>query len=146
MVQDWERSTTRLFIVTLFFVFFLNLYREHIMRNARLDELQAGTKIAGRNINNLRWGWYHSNGRKWRGTKEILDEGGGEWKSWLKTKKKRNWDHGIQPHHFIANRREKGEHYKISSSWALKSLQIMTVVVKLEDDRFLAGKLWQICK
>ena len=32
-----------------------NLYAEHIMRNARLDELQAGIKIAGRNINNLRY-------------------------------------------------------------------------------------------
>ena len=32
-----------------------NLYTEHIMRNARLDELQAGIKIGGRNINNLRY-------------------------------------------------------------------------------------------
>ena len=30
-----------------------NLYAEHVMRNARLDELQAGIKIDGRNINNL---------------------------------------------------------------------------------------------
>ena len=32
-----------------------NLYAEYIMRNAGLDETQAGTKIAGRNINNLRY-------------------------------------------------------------------------------------------
>ena len=32
-----------------------NLYAEHIMRNARLDELQAGIKIGGRNINSLRY-------------------------------------------------------------------------------------------
>ena len=32
-----------------------NLYAEYIMRNARLDEVQAGIKIAGRNINNLRY-------------------------------------------------------------------------------------------
>ena len=31
-----------------------NLYAEYIMRNTRLDEAQAGIKIAGRNINNLR--------------------------------------------------------------------------------------------
>ena len=31
-----------------------NLYIEHMMRYARLDELQAGIKIGGRNINNLR--------------------------------------------------------------------------------------------
>ena len=30
-----------------------NLYAEYIMRNARLDEAQAGIKLAGRNINNL---------------------------------------------------------------------------------------------
>ena len=33
----------------------LNLYAEYIMRNAGLDEAQAGIKIAGRNINNLRY-------------------------------------------------------------------------------------------
>ena len=32
-----------------------NLYADYIMRNARLDEAQAGIKIAGRNINNLRY-------------------------------------------------------------------------------------------
>ena len=32
-----------------------NLYAEHIMRNAGLDEAQAGIKIAGININNLRY-------------------------------------------------------------------------------------------
>ena len=35
--------------------YLLNLYAEYIMRNARLDEAQAGIKIAGRNINNLRY-------------------------------------------------------------------------------------------
>ena len=33
----------------------MNLYAEHIMWNARLGELQAGIKIAGRNINNFRY-------------------------------------------------------------------------------------------
>ena len=32
-----------------------NLYAEYIMRNTRLEEAQAGIKIAGRNINNLRY-------------------------------------------------------------------------------------------
>ena len=32
-----------------------NFYAEYIMRNAGLEETQAGTKIAGRNINNLRY-------------------------------------------------------------------------------------------
>ena len=34
---------------------FLNLYADYIMQNARLDEGQAGIKIVGRNINNLRY-------------------------------------------------------------------------------------------
>ena len=33
----------------------MNLYAEYIMQNAGLDEAQAGIKIAGRNINNLRY-------------------------------------------------------------------------------------------
>ena len=32
-----------------------NLYAEYMMQNARLDEAQAGIKIVGRNINNLRY-------------------------------------------------------------------------------------------
>ena len=35
-----------------------NLYAEYIMRNAGLEEAQAGIKIAGRNINNLRYADY----------------------------------------------------------------------------------------
>ena len=42
---------TGLSAVTLF----VNLYTEHIMRNARLDELQAGIKTGRININNLRY-------------------------------------------------------------------------------------------
>ena len=41
----------RLYSVTLLF----NLHAEYIMRNTGLDEAQAGIKIAGRNINNLRY-------------------------------------------------------------------------------------------
>ena len=42
---------SRLYIVTLI----INLYAEYIMRNAGLEEAQAGIKISGRNINNLRY-------------------------------------------------------------------------------------------
>ena len=50
----------------------LYFYAEYIMRNAGLDEAQAGVKIAGRNINNLRW--HHPYSRKWRRNKEPFDE------------------------------------------------------------------------
>ena len=50
-------------------------YKQSIMRNARLDEAQAGIKIAGRNINNLRYvDDTTPYGRKRRRTKESLDE------------------------------------------------------------------------
>ena len=45
------------------------------MRNAGLDEAQAGTKTAGRNINNFRYAMTPPYGRKQRGTKESPDEG-----------------------------------------------------------------------
>ena len=75
------------------------------MQNARLNKAQAGIKIAGRNISNLRYADDTTlMGRKWR-TKEPLDESErGEWKSWLKAQHAENKDHGIQSHHFMANK------------------------------------------
>ena len=72
LVQNCKRSTSSLYILLpcLF-----NLYAEHITQNARLDETQAGIKIAGRNINNLRYALTPPYGRKQRVTKEPLDEG-----------------------------------------------------------------------
>ena len=69
-----------------------NLYTEYIMWNARLDEAQAGIKIAGRNINNFRYTddttlMVESKKR----AKEPLDKSErGEWKSWLKTQHSEN--------------------------------------------------------
>ena len=69
-------------------------YAEYIMWNARVDESQAGINAAGRKVNNLR---YADDGRKQRGTKELLDEGErGKWKKKkttlnLNIKKLRSW-------------------------------------------------------
>ena len=59
-----------------------NFYAEYIIQNARLDESQAGIKIARRNINNLGY----------EDDTTLLAERGSwwkvktkEWKSWLKT-------------------------------------------------------------
>jgi len=60
---------SRLYIVTLLF----NLYAEYIMHNARLDEAQARIRIAGRNINNLRYA----------GDTTLMAESRGELKSLL---------------------------------------------------------------
>ena len=51
LVPGWERSTSRLYIVTCLF----NLYAEYLIRNTRLGEAQARVKIARKNINNLRY-------------------------------------------------------------------------------------------
>ena len=52
-----------------------NLYAEDIMRNAGLDEAPSGIKIAGRNINKLRYADDTTFMAKCRRTKEPLDEG-----------------------------------------------------------------------
>ena len=49
-VPNWEQSVCCILSPWLF-----NFYAEYIKRNAKLDEAQAGIKIAGRNINNLRY-------------------------------------------------------------------------------------------
>ena len=51
LAPNWERSTSGLYIVTCLF----NLHAEYIIRNAGLEETQAGIKIAGRIISNLRY-------------------------------------------------------------------------------------------
>ena len=52
--------------------------------------------------------WYHSCGRKWRGTKEPLVVERVEWKIWLKAQHSKNKDQGIWSYHFIASRWGKG--------------------------------------
>ena len=62
-----------------------NLYAEYIMRNAGLEEAQAGIKTARRNINNLRYADDTTLMAESEELKKPLDESErGEWKSWLK--------------------------------------------------------------
>ena len=85
---------------------FFNLYAEHIMRNTGLEEAQAGIKIAGRNINNLR---YADITTLMEGSEEELksllmmvkEE---TEKAGLKLNIQKKEDHSIQSHHFMANR------------------------------------------
>ena len=81
-----------------------NFYAEYIMRNAGLEEAQAGIKIAGRNINNLRYA----------DDTMLMAEREEELQSLLMKVKEenekaglkhsKNEDHSIQSHHFMANR------------------------------------------
>ena len=83
-----------------------NLYAEYIMRNAGLEEAQAGIKIAGRNINNFRYA----------DDTTLMAESEEELKSLLMKVKEESekvglklniqkiQDHCIWSHHFTANR------------------------------------------
>ena len=51
---DWFQIVKGVCQVCILSPCLFNLYAEYIMQNAGLDEEQAGIKIAGRNINNLR--------------------------------------------------------------------------------------------
>ena len=80
-----------------------NLYTVYIMRNAGLQEAQAGIKIARRNISYLRCA----------DDTTLMAESEEELKSllmkvkeesWLKTQHSENEDHGIRSHHFMGTR------------------------------------------
>ena len=63
-----------------------NLYAEYIMQNARLDEAQAGIKVARRNINNLRYaGDTTLMAESKQELNSLLMKVKEECKSWLKT-------------------------------------------------------------
>ena len=76
------------------------------MRNAGLEEAQAGFKIAGRNINNLRYAddttlMAESEEELKSLLMKVKEESE---KSWLKAQHSENEDHGIRSHHFMGNR------------------------------------------
>ena len=69
----------------------LSLYAENIMRNAGLDEAQAGIKIAGRNINNLRYADDTTlMAESEEELKSLLMKVKKDWKSWLKAQHSEN--------------------------------------------------------
>ena len=104
------------------------------MRNAGLDEAQAGIEIAGRNINNLRYADDTS----------LMTEIEEEIKSLLmkvkesekaalklniqKTKIMASWSH-----HFMGNRWEQWKQCQTLLFWTPKSLQMLSAAMKLKD-------------
>ena len=84
----------------------LNLYAEYIMRNAGLEETQAGIKTVARNINNLR---YADDTTLMAESEEelkslLIKVKVESEKSWLKAQHSENEDHGTRSHHFMGNR------------------------------------------
>ena len=87
--------------------------------------------------------WHHPYGRKWR-TKEPLDQSErGEWKSWLKTQHSKNEDHGIQSHHFMANRWGNNGNSDRRYFLGLQNhCRWWPAAMKLKDACSLEEKLW----
>ena len=55
-IKEWAGSKLgKEYVKAVYCTLLLNLYAEYIVQNARLDEAQAGIKIAGRTINNFRY-------------------------------------------------------------------------------------------
>ena len=116
------------------------------MRNVELDELQAGIKIGGRNINNLRY----------LDDATLMAESEKELKNLLMKvkeeseraslrlnigeKKKKTKIMASGPITAGQIEGEKVEVGQISSSWAPESLQTVTAAMKSKQDCFLAGK------
>ena len=112
------------------------------MRNAGLEDIQAGIKIAGRNINNLRYA----------DDTTLMAQSEEELKSLLVKVKEESGKVGlklniqqtkIMASGLITSWQIDGETVKIVSGfiWAPKSLQMVTAAIKLKDAYSLEGKL-----
>ena len=120
-----------------------NLYAEYIMRNAGLEETQAGTKIARRNINNLRYA----------DDTTLMAESEEELKSLMMTVKEESEKVGLN----LNIQKTKIMASGPITSWEIdaetvetvsdfiycvpKSLQMVTAAMKLKDAYSLEGKL-----
>ena len=117
-----------------------NLYAKYIMRNTGLEEAQAGIKIAGRNINNLRYA----------DDTTLMAESEKELKSLLMKVKEESEKVGlklnIQKTKIMASGpitswEIDGETVSDFIFWAPKSLQMVTAAMKVKDAYSLEGKL-----
>ena len=119
-----------------------NLYAKYIMRNTGLEEAQAGIKIAGRNVNNLRYA----------DDTTLMAESEEELKSLLKVKEESE-KVGLKPNIQktkimasgpITSSQIDGETVETVSDFILgapKSLQMVIAAMKLKDAYSLEGKL-----
>ena len=113
------------------------------MRNAGLEEAQAGIKIARRNINNLRY----------EDDTTLMAESEEELKNLLMKVKEESEKSGLKliiqqtkirasdPISSLQIRGKKWKQWQILFSWAPKSLQMVTTATKLKDACSLKGKL-----
>ena len=139
MVPNWDGVGQGCILSPCLF----NLYAEHIMQNAELDEAQAGIKIARRNIKNLRYA----------DDTTVMAESEEELKSFLKKVKEESEKVGlklnIQKTKIMASGpitswQIDGETIETVTDFILlspKSLQMVTAAMKLKDTCSFEGKL-----
>ena len=115
---------------------------EYIMRNAGLEETQARIKIAGRNINNLRYADDTTlMAESEEDLKSLLMKVKEESeKNWLKAQHSENEDHGIWSHHFMGNRWGNSGNSVRLYFGGLQN-QMVTAAMKLKDAYSLKEKL-----
>ena len=143
MEPDWFKTGEEVRQGCILSLCLFNLYAEYIMRNAWLEESQAGIKIAGRNINNLR---YADDTTLMAGSKEEL-------KSLLMKVKEESGKVGlklnvqktkIMASGPITSWQIDGETVETVTDFifgAPKSLQMIIAAIKLKDAYSLEGKL-----
>ena len=90
--MDWLQVWTEVHQDCLLSSCLFNVYAEYTVQNARLDEAQAGIRITGRNIKNLR---YADDTISMEEIEEqlrslLIEVKWGLWKSWLKTQHSKN--------------------------------------------------------
>ena len=117
-----------------------NLHAENIMQNARLDEAQAGIKIARRNINNFRYA----------DDTTLMAESKEELRSLLMKVKEESEKASLNPSiqkmkimvpSCITSWQIDGGKVKTVTDWAPKSLQMVTAAMKLKVSCSLEEKL-----
>ena len=120
------------------------------MRNAGLEKSQAGIKITGRNIDNLRYADDSTIMAESEELKSLLMKVKEESEKFglkLNIQKirimiiQKNSDHGIWSHHFMGNRWGNNGNSDILFLGAPKSLQMVTAAMKLKDACPLEEKL-----
>ena len=143
--KGWFKTETGVRQACISSPWLFNFYAEHVMRNAGMDEAQAGVKIAGRHINNLRYA----------DDTTLMAESEEELKSLLMTVKEESEKVGlklnIQKTKIMAPTPITscligGETVETVSDfifWAPKSLQMVTAAMKLKDACSFKEKLWQ---
>ena len=125
--------------------YLFDFYAEYIMWNARLDEAQAGIKIARRNINNLRY----------TDDTTLMAESKEELQSLLVKVKEESEKADLKLNIHKTKIMAFGPitSWQMGKQWkqwqtlflgAPKSLQMVTVAIKLKDACFLEEKLWQV--